>query len=111
MERCYHLSTSVGSRAGGQSNSAKDDYIEREGHYSQDRSEVEHIESGYMAGWAAAKPHAYWEATDAHERAKERLFREVEFAPPTELYEGERLDLRATAEQGEPQQLGTGQYG
>ena len=86
----YHLSTSVGSRAGGQSASAKDDYIEREGRYEGDASEVEHSESGHMPGWAAEDPHAYWEAADAHERANGRLFREVEFALPTELDEGER---------------------
>ena len=89
----YHLSTSVGSRAGGQSASAKDDYIEREGRYGQDRSEVEHVESGHMPGWAEEDPHAYWEAADAHERANGRLFREVEFALPTELDEGERREL------------------
>ena len=89
----YHLSTSVGSRAGGQSASAKDDYIEREGRYGQDRSEVEHVESGHMPGWAEEDPHAYWEAADTHERANGRLFREVEFALPTELDEGERREV------------------
>ena len=89
----YHLSTSVGSRGGGQSASAKDDYIEREGRYGEDRSEVEHVESGHMPGWAEEDPHAYWEAADAHERANGRLFREVEFALPTELEEGERREL------------------
>lgn len=89
----YHLSTSVGSRAGGQSASAKDDYIEREGRYSGDRSEVEHTESGHMPVWAEEDPHAYWEAADAGERSNGRLFREVEFALPTELDEGERREL------------------
>ena len=89
----YHLSTNVGSRAGGQSASAKDDYIEREGRYSGDRSEVEHTESGHMPGWAEENPHAYWEAADAGERANGRLFREVEFALPKELDEGERREL------------------
>ena len=89
----YHLSTSVGSRGGGQSASAKDDYIERAGRYGEDRSEVEHVESGHMPGWAEEDPHAYWEAADAHERANGRLFREVEFALPTELDEGERREL------------------
>ena len=89
----YHLSTSVGSRAGGQSASAKDDYIEREGRYEGDASELEHSESGHMPAWAADDPHAYWEAADAHERANGRLFREVEFALPTELDEGERREL------------------
>jgi hypothetical protein len=48
----YHLNTSVGSRAGGQSASAKDDYIEREGRYEGDASELEHAESGHMPEWA-----------------------------------------------------------
>ena len=89
----YHLSTSVGSRAGGQSAGAKDDYIEREGRYDRDRSEVEHVEHGHMPGWAEEDPHAYWEAADAHERANGRLYREVEFALPTELDEGERREV------------------
>ena len=89
----YHLSTSVGSRAGGQSASAKDDYIEREGRYARDPSEVDCVESGHMPEWAEEAPHAYWEAADAGERANGRLFREVEFALPTELDEGERREL------------------
>lgn len=89
----YHLSTSVGSRAGGQSASAKDDYIEREGRYGGDRSEVEHVEHGHLPGWAEEDPHAYWEAADAGERSNGRLYREVEFALPTELDEGERREV------------------
>ena len=88
----YHLSTSVGSRAGGQSASAKDDYIEREGRYEGDASELEHAESGHMPEWAEEDPHAYWKAADAHERANGRLFREVEFALPSELSRSERLE-------------------
>ena len=89
----YHLNTTVGSRSGGQSASAKDDYIEREGRYEGDASELEHSESGHMPEWAEEDPHAYWEAADAHERSNGRLFREVEFALPTELDEGERREL------------------
>ena len=89
----YHLNTTVGSRAGSQSASAKDDYIEREGRYEGDASELEHAESGRMPGWAEEDPHAYWEAADAHERANGRLFREVEFALPRELNEGDQVEL------------------
>ena len=89
----YHLNTSVGSRAGGQSASAKDDYIEREGRYEGNASELEHAESGHMPEWAAEDPHAYWEAADGHERSNGRLFREVEFALPTELTRSERLEV------------------
>jgi len=76
-----------------ESSGAKDDYIEREGRYSADRSEVEHVESGHMPGWAEEAPHAYWEAADAGERSNGRLFREVEFALPVELDEGERREV------------------
>lgn len=89
----YHLTTTVGSHAGGQSASAKDDYIEREGRYSGDRSEVEHVESGHMPAWAERDPHAYWEAADAGERANGRLFREVEFALPAELSRSGRVEV------------------
>jgi hypothetical protein len=89
----YHLTAKTGSRAGGQSASAKDDYIEREGRYDRDRSELEHSESGHMPEWAEEDAHAYWEAADAYERANGRLFREVEFALPVELDEGERREL------------------
>ena len=81
----YHLSTSVGSRTGGQSAAAKDDYIQREGRYGGDPGEVEHAESGHMPEWAEEDPHAYWEAADLYERANGRLFREVMFALPKEL--------------------------
>ena len=89
----YHLSTSVGSCAGGQSASAKDDYIEREGRYDGDQSEVEHVEHGHLPGWSEEDPHGYWEAADAHERANGRLYREVEFALPTELTQSERVEV------------------
>ena len=88
----YHLSTSVGSRGGGQSASAKDDYIQREGRYDGDPFEVEHAESGHMPEWAEGDPHAYWEAADLHERANGRLFREVMFALPAELTGPDRVE-------------------
>ena len=88
----YHLSTSVGSRTGGQSAAAKDDYIQREGRYVGDPGEVEHAESGHMPEWAEEDPHAYWEAADLYERANGRLFREVMFALPKELTGVERVE-------------------
>ena len=89
----YHLKVSVGSRAGGQSAVAKADYIEREGRYEQDREELEHSESDHMPEWAKDAPHSYWEAADEHERANGRLYREVQFALPKELNEGQRREL------------------
>ena len=89
----YHLKVSVGSRAGGQSAVAKDDYIEREGRYEKDREELEHSESDRMPEWAEEDPRSYWEAADEHERANGSLFREITFALPKELNEGQRREL------------------
>ena len=69
----YHLKVGFGSRAGGQSASAKNEYIEREGRYAADgeerEEEREHVEHGHMPAWAQDDPHAYWQAADEHERA------------------------------------------
>ena len=89
----YDLTVSTGSHAGGHSAAAKDEYIEREGRYDEDRSEVEHTESGHMPEWASDDAHTYWEAADLHERANGRLYREVVFALPNELDKGERREL------------------
>ena len=42
----YHLKVGFGSRAGGQSARAKNEYIEREGRYADDREERGHVEHG-----------------------------------------------------------------
>ena len=89
----YHLKAGFGSRAGGQSASAKCAYIEREGRYERDREELEHRESGNMPKWAEDDPRAYWQAADAHERANGRLYSEVQFALPRELDAGRRQAL------------------
>ena len=89
----YHLKVSVGSRSGGQSARAKSDYIEREGRYEKDREELEHRESENMPEWAKDDPRSYWEAADEYERANGRLYREVQFALPKELNEGQRREL------------------
>ena len=89
----YHLKVGFGSRAGGQSARAKNEYIEREGRYADDREEREHVEHGHMPAWAQDDPHAYWQAADAHERANGRLYSEVQFALPRELDASERRAL------------------
>ena len=89
----YHLKVSVGSRAGGQSAVAKEDYIEREGRYEKDREELEHKEHGNMPEWAEEDPRSYWEAADENERANGSLFREITFALPKELNEEQRREL------------------
>ena len=38
-------------------------------------------------------PRSYWEAADEYERANGRLYREVQFALPKELNEGQRREL------------------
>ena len=89
----YHLDVKTGTRGGGQSASAKYDYLGREGRYSQDAEELEHRESGNMPAWAEDDPRTYWEAADDHERTNGRLFQQVEVALPGELDERQRRDL------------------
>lgn len=88
----YHLHTSVGTRAGGQSAAAKCSYINREGKYERGAAEVVHAESGNMPAWASDDPSSYWAAADAHERSNGRLFREVEFALPVELSREQQVE-------------------
>ena len=92
----YHLSVKVGSRIGGQSAKAKSDYIEREGKYEKDRDELAYSESGNMPEWAQDDPQKYWEAADEHERANGSLFKEVEFALPVELDDGQQRELASS---------------
>ena len=92
----FHLKASFGSRAGGQSASAKSDYIEREGRYEKDGEELEHKEHGNMPEWAEDDPGKYWEAADEHERANGRLYSEVQFALPKELNEDERREAASS---------------
>ena len=89
----FHLTVKTGSRLGGQSARAKADYIEREGKYERQDDELAHRESENMPEWAKDDPRSYWEAADECERANGRLFREVEFALPKELNEGDQVEL------------------
>ena len=89
----FHMTVKTGSRLGGQSACAKADYIEREGKYERQDDELAHRESENMPEWAKEDPRSYWEAADLHERVNGRLFREVEFALPRELSEGDQIEL------------------
>ena len=96
----YHLNASTGSRSGGQSATAKADYVARAGRYSKERDEVALIESANMPGWvkdgrgrAANAALDYWRQADKAERANGVLFRQVEFALPVELSKAERHAL------------------
>ena len=89
----YHLDVKTGTCGGGQSASAKYDYLGREGRYAHGAEELEHRESGNLPAWAEEDPRAYWEAADDHERANGRLFQQVEVALPVELDERQRREL------------------
>ena len=53
-------------------------------------------ESGNMPEWAEDDPQKYWAAADAHERANGSLFKEVEFALPVELDDGQQRELASS---------------
>ena len=89
----FHLDVKTGTRGGGQSASAKYDYLGREGRYAKDAEELEYKESGNMPAWAEDDPRSYWEAADEHERTNGRLFQQVEVALPVELDERQRREL------------------
>ena len=89
----FHLDVKTGTRGGGQSASAKFDYLGREGRYSKEGEELEYKESGNMPAWAEDDPGKYWQAADEHERVNGRLFQQVEVALPEELNEQQRRDL------------------
>ena len=89
----YHLKVTTGSRGGGQSARAKQNYIEREGRYAKEADELEYKESGNIPAWAEDDPGKYWQAADDHERANGRLFVHVEVALPVELDVEQRRDL------------------
>ena len=89
----YHIKVTTGSRGGGQSARAKQNYIEREGRYAKDADELEYKESGNIPAWAEDDPGKYWQAADDHERANGRLFVHVEVALPVELDVEQRRDL------------------
>lgn len=89
----FHLHAATGTRAGGQSAAAKNDYIARLGDYINQLDKLVHSASGNMPAWAVARPKIYWEAADSHERENGRLFKEIEAALPVELNEEQHLRL------------------
>ena len=92
----YHLSASVGSRSGGQSAGAKADYLARQNKYRREREEVALVVSANMPSWVRdpdVKAGDYWRLADQAERANGVLFRQVEFALPSEMPPEERQAL------------------
>ena len=89
----YHLNVKTGSRDGGQSARARDQYIVGEAKDETGRKELAHSESGHMPQWAEDDPRGYWAAADAHERVNGRLFVAVECALPKELNAAQQRTL------------------
>lgn len=87
----YHLTAKTVSR-GIASAKSRHDYIEREGRYTSDKSEVEHSHSGNMPEWAN-EAKKYWDAADVYERGNGRLFKQLEFALPKELTADQQKEL------------------
>ena len=89
----YYLNVSAGSRGGGQSATAKHDYLLRERKYAKGEfaDEVVAVAHGHMPSWAEQNPRSYWQAADEHERANGRLFDEIKFALPREFAAGQRI--------------------
>jgi hypothetical protein len=90
----YHCHASIGSRASGASAGTRHEYLKREGIFAEPGRCAEDFVasvSGNMPEWAEADPGLYWRMADLHERDKAVLYREVEFAIPHGIPEGERL--------------------
>lgn len=88
----YHLHASIGSKARGQSASAKVDYISRAGKYDGELDQVLHLEHNHLPKWAESADH-FWDCVDQFERHNGRLFYEVEVALPKELDLDEQREL------------------
>jgi len=112
----YHLHAKTWSKGAGKGAGGHARYLLREGPYAQKRmeivegatvrqvmvdraAEVVATVSDHLPAWAVENPLDYWDAADAYERANGTVYREIEFALPSELSEEENLTLaRAFAE-------------
>lgn len=108
----YHLHAKTHSRGAGKGAGGHARYVLREGAYAQKAveqvngsdgsvggkvrvgrgEEVAYSESGNMPAWAHS-PLNYWDAADQYERANGTVYREIEFALPKELPDGENIAL------------------
>ena len=96
----YHLTAKTVSRGSGCTAKARHEYIEREGRFKFDSSEVTYIENGNMPEWALENPRVYWQSADIYERVNGRLFKQVEFALPRELTTEQQTALAASFVRG-----------
>jgi hypothetical protein len=86
----YHCTVKAGASASAGAHAA---YIEREGKYkSRSGSDLEAVESGNLPDWAERSAD-FWEASDSHERANAKAYREYEVALPREMTPAQRLQL------------------
>lgn len=86
----YHCTVKAGASAGAGSHA---DYIEREGKYQKKKdSDLEAVESGNLPEWAKSSSD-FWHASDEHERANAKGYREFEVALPREFTPAQRLAL------------------
>ena len=86
----YHCTVKAGASS---SAAAHADYIEREGKYkTKDREDLEAVESGNLPDWAE-RSSDFWQASDEHERANAKGYREYEVALPREMTPAQRLEL------------------
>lgn len=73
------------------------DYITREGKFAvkhEQSEKLEAVEEGNMPGFAQGNPRAFFEASDAYERANAKYgYREMELALPRELKPEQRVEL------------------
>ena len=105
----YHLHAKTHSRGAGKGAGGHARYVLREGAYAQKlveqvngsvvekvrvsrAEEVAYSESGNLPAWAHS-PLDYWDAADQYERSNGTVYREIEFALPKELSDGENSAL------------------
>lgn len=88
------LSMKLGKRGKG---GAHADYIMREGDYAlqhEKYEKLEVVEAGNMPSFAVVDPRAFFEASDANERANAKYsYREMELSLPREMTPDQRADL------------------
>lgn len=86
----YHYTVKAGASF---SAAAHADYIEREGKYkTKDRDDLEAVESGNLPEWSE-RSGDFWQASDEHERANAKGYREYEVALPREMTPAQRIEL------------------
>ena len=88
----YHLTLKAGSRSSGKSAGAKCNYINKQGRYAKNNSEVTLSCSENLPAWAKSS-HDFWTAADNFERKNACIFKEIEFSLPAELSEHQQQKL------------------